>query len=185
MPGSLAVLPRKRLDEIVCRAAVAAGARMFAPLRFVAPLREGGRVVGAELEHDGATRQVRAAWLVLATGAQPQATLAAGLCERRAPSGIALRGYVRNPAMTPRITSLEVVWHKRLAPGLRLDLSLRRRPVQHRRRRRPTTAPAAPGPAGPRRTSTCARPSPRSSRSMRRRASWSKAANGRARPARR
>ena len=117
VPGSLAVLARKRLDEIVCSAAVAAGARMFAPLRFVAPLREAGRIVGAELEHDGATRQVRAAWLVLATGAQPQATLAAGLCERRAPSGIALRGYVRNPAMTPRITSLEVVWHKRLAPG--------------------------------------------------------------------
>jgi len=54
---------------------------------------------------------------VLATGAQPQATLAAGLCERRAPSGIALRGYVRNAAMAARITSLEVVWHKRLAPG--------------------------------------------------------------------
>jgi flavin-dependent dehydrogenase len=90
---------------------------MFAPARFVAPLREGGRVVGAELEHAGAVREVGANWLVLATGAQPQATLAAGLCERRAPSGIALRGYVRNAAMSTRITSLEVVWHKRLAPG--------------------------------------------------------------------
>ena len=117
VPGSLAVLPRRRLDEIVCRAAVAAGARMFAPARFVAPLSEGGRVVGAELEHDGESRRVRADWLVLATGAQPQAMLAAGLCERRAPSGIALRGYIRNPAMTPRIASLEVVWHQRLAPG--------------------------------------------------------------------
>jgi len=117
VPGSLAVLPRKRLDEIVCRAAVAAGARMFAPLRFVAPLREGGRVVGARLEHDGAVREVRSTWLVLASGAQPQATLAAGLCERRAPSGIALRGYVRNAAMAERIASLEVVWHKRLSPG--------------------------------------------------------------------
>jgi len=117
VPGSLAVLPRKRLDEIVCQAAVAAGARMFAPARFVAPLSEGGRVVGAELEHGGESRRVRADWLVLATGAQPQALLATGLCERRAPSGIALRGYIRNPAMTPRIASLEVVWHGRLAPG--------------------------------------------------------------------
>ncbi|MCE9660598.1 MAG: NAD(P)/FAD-dependent oxidoreductase [Burkholderiales bacterium] len=117
VPGSLAVLPRKRLDEIVCRAAVAAGARMFAPARFVAPLREGERVVGARLEQGGETREVRATWLVLATGAQPQATLAAGLCERRAPSGIALRGYIRNAAMTPRIASLEVVWNKRLSPG--------------------------------------------------------------------
>ena len=121
VPGRLAVLPRKRLDEIICRAAVAAGARMFAPLRFVAPLREAdasaGRVVGARLKQGDEERELRAEWVVLATGAQPQATIAAGMCERRTPSGIALRGYVRNPAMAPRITSLEVVWHKRLAPG--------------------------------------------------------------------
>ena len=54
---------------------------------------------------------------MLATGAVPQALIAAGLCERRTPSGIALRGYVKNAAMTARITSLEVVWHKRLSPG--------------------------------------------------------------------
>ncbi|HEY3634789.1 MAG TPA: geranylgeranyl reductase family protein, partial [Caldimonas sp.] len=121
VPGRLAVLPRKRLDEIVCRAAVDAGARMFAPVRFVAPLRTGdaatGRVVGARLQQGERVREVEAQWLVLASGAQPQATIAAGLCERRTPSGIALRGYVENAAMTARITSLEVVWHKRLAPG--------------------------------------------------------------------
>ena len=43
VPGALAVLPRKQLDDIVCRAAVAAGARMFAPVRFVAPLEDDGR----------------------------------------------------------------------------------------------------------------------------------------------
>jgi len=121
VPGRLAVLPRKRLDEIVCAAAVAAGARMFAPLRFVVPLREGGavagRVVGARLQQGDRVRELRAPWLILATGAQPQATIAAGLCERRTPSGIALRGYVRNAAMAARITSLEVIWHKRLSPG--------------------------------------------------------------------
>ena len=121
VPGRLAVLPRKRLDEIVCRAAVDAGARMFAPLRFAAPLREGangsGRVVGAVLQQGETKREIRARWVVLATGAQPQALIAAGMCERRTPSGIALRGYIRNPAMAARITSLEVVWHKRLSPG--------------------------------------------------------------------
>ncbi|MGZ8259442.1 MAG: NAD(P)/FAD-dependent oxidoreductase [Caldimonas sp.] len=121
VPGRLAVLPRKRLDEIVCRAAVDAGARMFAPARFVGPLRDGGdgtgRVIGARLQEGDRVRELRAPWLVLASGAQPQATIAAGLCERRTPSGIALRGYVENAAMTPRITSLEVVWHKRLSPG--------------------------------------------------------------------
>jgi flavin-dependent dehydrogenase len=117
VPGRLAVLPRKRLDAILCEAAVQAGARMHAPVRFTAPLVEGGRAVGAVLEHDGARREVRARHVVLATGAQPQALIAAGLCERRTPSGIALRGYVVNPAMASRITTLEVVWHPRLAPG--------------------------------------------------------------------
>jgi geranylgeranyl reductase family protein len=117
VPGRLAVLPRKRLDQILLEAAAAAGARMHAPVRFVEPVQEGGRVVGAVLEHEGARRTVRAGHVVLATGAQPQATIAAGLCERRTPSGIALRGYVVNPAMESRITSLEVVWHPKLAPG--------------------------------------------------------------------
>ena len=119
MPGRLAVLPSKRLDEILCRAAVAAGARMFAPLRFVgaaAPTAT-GPVVGARLKHGDAEREIRARWLVLASGAQPQATIAAGMCDRRTPSGIALRGYIRNPAMIAAHHGLEVVWHKRLSPG--------------------------------------------------------------------
>src|SRR6185437_15787672 len=108
VPGRLAVLPRKRLDEIVCRAAAGAGARMFAPLRFIEPLRAeragaDAPVIGARLRQGATTRPIGARWVVLATGAQPQATIAAGVCERRTPSAIALRGYVRNPAMTPRI----------------------------------------------------------------------------------
>jgi flavin-dependent dehydrogenase len=43
--------------------------------------------------------------------------LAAGLCDRRTPSGVALRGYVRNEAMVGRITALEIVWHRKLRPG--------------------------------------------------------------------
>ena len=38
VPGTLAVLPRKKLDLILCSAAAAAGVRMFAPVRFVAPI---------------------------------------------------------------------------------------------------------------------------------------------------
>ena len=47
----------------------------------------------------------------------PQAAVAAGLCERHTPSGVALRGYVRNEAMRGRIDKLEVVWHRAVAPG--------------------------------------------------------------------
>ncbi|WP_428421400.1 NAD(P)/FAD-dependent oxidoreductase [Methylibium sp.] len=120
VPGTLAVLPRKQLDLVLCRAAAEAGARMHAPVRFTAPLEEDGRVVGACLQaHDEGreTREIRARWVLLASGAVPQASIAAGVCERRTPSAVALRGYVKNEAMVGRITELEVLWHKRLKPG--------------------------------------------------------------------
>jgi flavin-dependent dehydrogenase len=117
VPGELAVLPRRQLDDIVCRAAVAAGARMFAPLRFTGPLEEAGVVCGATLKHGETTRELRARWVILATGAVPQALLAAGMAERHTPSSVALRGYVKNDAMVGRIDKLEVVWHRALAPG--------------------------------------------------------------------
>ncbi len=118
VPGELAVLPRQQFDDILCRVAVAAGARMFAPLRFIAPIETDGLVVGARLQHgDAAAREVRANWVLLATGAVPQGLLAAGMTERHTPSGVALRGYVKNDAMVGRIRALEIVWHRALTPG--------------------------------------------------------------------
>ncbi len=113
----MAVLPRKQLDDILCKAAVAAGARLLPPARFEAPLEEAGQVVGARLKVGDASHEIRARWVVLATGAVPQALIASGMCERRTPSGIALRGYVKNDAMVGRITALDVVWHRKLRPG--------------------------------------------------------------------
>ena len=117
VPGVLAVLPRKQLDAIVCSAAVAAGARMFAPVRFVAPVEADGRVVGARLRQGEVEVELRARWVLLASGAVPQALLAAGMSERQTPSGVALRGYVKNDAMVGRIDKLEIVWHRAVAPG--------------------------------------------------------------------
>jgi geranylgeranyl reductase family protein len=117
VPGTLSVLPRRQLDEIVCRAAVRAGARMFAPLRFVAPVEDGGTVVGARLRHGEAEHTLRCGWVVLASGAVPQALIAAGMALRQGPSGVALRGYLKNEAMQARIDKLEVVWHRAVAPG--------------------------------------------------------------------
>lgn len=117
VPGSMAVLPRRALDDVLCRGAVRAGARLLPPARFEAPVEEGGRVAGARLKIGDDEHVILCRWLVLATGAVPQALIAAGMCERRAPSGIALRGYVRNEAMVGRITAMDVVWHRKLRPG--------------------------------------------------------------------
>ena len=117
VPGQLSVLPRKLLDHILVRSAQRAGARLATPLRFEAPLLDGERVVGARLKAGNGSHEVRAGWVVLATGAVPQGLIAAGLCERRAPSGVALRGYVKNDAMVGRISQLQIVWHPRLRGG--------------------------------------------------------------------
>lgn len=118
VPGRLAVLPRRQLDDILRRGAERAGARFFAPWRFEAPLAaDDGRAGGARLRSGVQHHEIRARWTVLATGAVPQALIAAGLCERRTPSGIALRGYVHNEALRGRLQALEVVWHKRLRKG--------------------------------------------------------------------
>lgn len=125
VPGTLAVLPRRELDLILCRAAVQAGARMFAPVRFVVPLEAGPAtdpgglppVAGARLKWRDEERDIRADWVVLATGAVPQALQATGLCRRRTPTAVALRGYVHHPAMAERITALEVAWHPLMRTG--------------------------------------------------------------------
>jgi len=117
VPGTLAVLPRRVLDDMLCRAAVLSGARMVAPARFVEPLVEGGRVVGARLRGRESVRDVQARWVVLATGAVPQALIAAGVCERQLPSSVALRTYVRNRAMEGKIDALDIVWDRALKPG--------------------------------------------------------------------
>jgi geranylgeranyl reductase family protein len=117
VPGTLSVLPRKVLDHVLVRAAQRAGARLFTPVRFEAPLLDGERVVGARLKTAGGPHELRARWVVLATGAVPQASIAAGLCERHTPSGVALRGYVQHEGLARSITQLQIVWHPRLRGG--------------------------------------------------------------------
>jgi menaquinone-9 beta-reductase len=116
--GELAVLPRRELDALLCRAAVEAGATMAAPVQYVGPLLGAdGRVTGARLESAGQTRQIACDWLVLATGAAPGALIATGLCQRRIPSGVALRTYVHHADLAEAVNGMRFVWHPRLRGG--------------------------------------------------------------------
>ncbi len=117
VPGALAVLPRQVLDEILARAAMAAGAS-FQQARFEAPLlNSDGRVCGARLKFGDQVVEQAARWVLLATGAVPKALQAAGMCLRQTPSGVALRGYVHAPSMVGKITALEVAWSYAVRPG--------------------------------------------------------------------
>ncbi len=115
--GRVSVLPRKLLDDVLARNAQRAGARLLTPLRFETPLLDGERVVGARFKGPAGEHCVQARWVVLATGAVPQALSAAGLCDRHTPSGVALRGYVRHAGLAGQIRQLQVVWHPRLRGG--------------------------------------------------------------------
>jgi len=119
VPGTLAVLPRKELDALLCASAVEAGVLMAAPVRYESPKRDerGRRVVGAVLSQDGATHTLAARWVVLATGATPAALQASQMCTRRTPSGVALRAHVRHPELAKTVTGLHFVWHPRLKGG--------------------------------------------------------------------
>lgn len=117
VPGTLAVLPRRELDLILLQAAQRAGATLLPPARFEAPLEADGAVCGARLKIDGGTHELRARWTVLATGAAAGPLQAAGLCERRNPTGVALRGYIRHDGLRDRIRTLQIVWHRKLAGG--------------------------------------------------------------------
>jgi len=118
VPGHLAVLPRRQLDELLNLGAQEAGARFLAPARFEAALEDAqGRVRGARFSIDGQPHEIAADWVILATGAVPKALTAAGMCERHTPSGVALRGYVHAPSMVGEIKALEVVWCKPVQPG--------------------------------------------------------------------
>ncbi|MFY8088587.1 MAG: NAD(P)/FAD-dependent oxidoreductase [Rubrivivax sp.] len=121
VPGTLAVLPRRELDDILVRAAVAAGAHLHTPWRFDGLLHDGqGRVSGARLRRVGGEREtveLQARQVILATGAPAQGLVAAELCERQSPSAIGLRGYVRHPGLPELQDKLQVVWHRKLKPG--------------------------------------------------------------------
>ncbi len=117
VPGRIAVLQRKTLDHVLVRHAQRVGARLLTPMRFEAPLLDGECVVGARLGSPDGSHEVSARWLVLATGAAAPALITAGVCERRAPSAVALRGYVRHPGLADAAQQLQLRWHGRLRGG--------------------------------------------------------------------
>lgn len=120
--GACAAIPRLVLDDVLRRAAVEAGARWLAPARAVGPIEEGTRVVGAVLraaEEDKRCIHVSARWTILACGAASADVLRAfGVLQRRDPTAMAARAYVRVPAaQAATFAALHISFERRLSPG--------------------------------------------------------------------
>ena len=101
------VVPRRHLDEMVADQATKAGATVWQATEAVAPLVEGGLVVGtvAKRKDDGTQQQeeVRGRFLLVADGANSRFGRALGTARgRRFPLGMAIRGYYRSPGHDER-----------------------------------------------------------------------------------
>jgi geranylgeranyl reductase family protein len=94
------VVTRHDLDAMVAARAEKSGATLWQGTEAMAPIVEGGFVRGAVLKSkdDGATREVRARYLVVADGSLSRFGRSIGTARNRTyPQGMAIRGYFRSP----------------------------------------------------------------------------------------
>ena len=106
---------REHLDEMLVRAAVAAGARLEENVRVAGPRRDGATVSGVDAERKGEPCQVQAPLTILATGAASGMLEAFGVRTRSQPSALALRAYWRVPALDP--SELVISFERSMLPA--------------------------------------------------------------------
>jgi geranylgeranyl reductase family protein len=120
LEGACALLPRFVLDDVLCRAAVDAGAEFHPRLRAVKPLEAGGTVVGAHFERTRTWERVdvRAPLTILATGASSDVLARFGMCLRTKPSATAARVYVTvAPGQAAAWDHLCIAYSQSICPG--------------------------------------------------------------------
>ena len=116
----LGCLPRKRLDALMCEAAVAAGATFVAPYNVTQALEHEGSVVGARFIHRNGSDDlcVKANFTLLATGAAARPLDAFSVSRRRSASAVAARIYVRVPAHIAEATRhFSISIDRHICPG--------------------------------------------------------------------
>ncbi len=111
VPGEFVTLRRDRLDHVLLQAAMARGAR-FEQARVTALHADDDGGVTVSLA--GAEHDIRGRIAVVATGANLSLLRQAGLAQRRRPSAVALRCYVRSPVT---IDALVISFHRAILPG--------------------------------------------------------------------
>jgi geranylgeranyl reductase family protein len=94
------VVRRAELDDMVANCAVKAGATLLPATEALEPLVENGLVAGATVKdkETGATRAIRAKYVIVADGANSRFGRALGTARNRTyPLGMAIRGYFTSP----------------------------------------------------------------------------------------
>ena len=94
------VVRRRDLDRLVAETAVGEGAVLHQGTEAVAPILEAGLVRGAVVKEKatGASREIRARYVIVADGANSRFGRSLGATRNRAfPQGMAIRGYYESP----------------------------------------------------------------------------------------
>ncbi len=117
--GEFAVVPRARLDAILCAAAVEAGARLFSGVRASGPIEDAGRIAGVAGETEKKEDVCfRAPVTVLATGAGAGPLEAFGVCERSRSTATAARFYLTIEAASAfDLDALCISYERSICPG--------------------------------------------------------------------
>ncbi len=111
VPGEYFTLPRRILDALLAGGAVERGACFVrGEVRRIAPLPAGG----VEVEAAGASRPIRARYCILATGARVGLAGDLGMVQRRWPSAVAARCYVRSRLSLDRLVG---AYDRSILPG--------------------------------------------------------------------
>jgi geranylgeranyl reductase family protein len=113
-------LPRRRLDALLVQAALASGARIAAPYTLTQALEHEGAVVGAAFAaRDGDDAlAVHANFTLLATGAAVRPLELFSVAQRRSPSALAARIYVRVPRhVASELRHFSISIDRAISPG--------------------------------------------------------------------
>jgi menaquinone-9 beta-reductase len=116
--GEFLCLRRFRLDALLVDAAVGAGAEMLPPMPALEPIQDAGRVCGARFGSPANAREIRAAFTLLATGANATVATAFGLSTPLKPNAVAGRAYFEVPRdFAERHPHLQIVYERSVCPG--------------------------------------------------------------------
>jgi geranylgeranyl reductase family protein len=114
-PGVGLVLPRRELDDALCRHAARAGARFLPGYAATEPRLHAGCVRGLIAEGPAGKLEVESKLIIIATGASRALSQTLGLMGGDRPKALAMRGYVEGIADLDG--SLEVYVDRELLPG--------------------------------------------------------------------
>jgi len=116
--GTLACIPRERLDAILLDSAIEAGARFLPSTNVTDAIEDNDTIRGARFHHNETAIDLRARITLLATGANATALEAFGLSVPMKPTGAAGRAYFEAPAeVASRFTHLTIAYCEGWCPG--------------------------------------------------------------------